>query len=154
MLDADIAPVKYITYNIDWTFVYDDYFVELEGNDYFPEMMIGRFTHQGNFRMRVMINKFIGYEKTPYVADPDWFRKGFACSNDEYISQIETKRITAQKMLINGNFISVDSMYNGYPCPGNVTNIVNMINAGRGWLNYRGEGWYTQWWCLKCKCIE
>jgi len=21
-----------------------------------------------------------------------------------------------------------------------------MINAGRGWLNYRGEGWYTYWW--------
>ncbi len=40
-----------------------------------------------------------------------------------------------------GNFISVDSMYNGYPCPGNVNDIKNMINEGRSILNYRGEGW-------------
>ncbi len=66
----------------------EDYFVELEGNDYFPEMMIGRFTNQGDYRMRVMINKFIDYERDPYIQDPDWFRKGLTCSNDAYISQI------------------------------------------------------------------
>lgn len=38
------APVKYWTGD-GWTFVNEDYFVELEGNDYFPEMMIGRFTN-------------------------------------------------------------------------------------------------------------
>jgi len=118
----------------------------LEGNDYFPEMMIGRFTNQGDYRMRVMINKFIGYEKDPYIADPDWFRKGLTCSNDAYISQIYTKRETAEKMMMNGNFISVDSMYNGYPCPGNVNDIKNMINEGRSFLNYRGEGWSSGWW--------
>ena len=142
--DAGVAPVKYITLD-GWTFVYDDYFVELIGNDFFPEMMIGRFTHQGNYRMKVMINKFIGYEKTPDISDPNWFRKALVCSNNAYASQIETKRFTAQELLVNGNFISVDSMYNGYPCPGNVNDIVNMINAGRGWLNYRGEGWYDNW---------
>lgn len=142
--DAGVAPVKYITLQ-GWTFVYDDYFVELTGNDYFPEMMIGRFTNQGALRMRVMINKFIGYEKTPFIDDPDWFRKGLVCANDEYQSQIDTKRSAAREMLQNGNFLSVDSMYNGYPCPGNVTTIVNMINAGLGFLNYRGEGWYSGW---------
>ncbi len=121
--DDGVAPVKYISY--DYTFVYENYFVELEGNDYFPEMMIGRFTNQGDYRMRVMINKFIDYEKTPYIEDPDWFRKGLTCSNDAYISQIYTKRFTASKMLEEGgNFISVDSMYNGYPCPGNVSDII------------------------------
>ena len=80
------------------------------------------------------------------MTDPNWFRRGLVCSNDAYESQIATKRFTAQKMLVSGNFISVDSMYNGTPCPGNVTDISNMINAGRGWLNYRGEGWFTQWW--------
>ena len=143
--DYGVAPVQYITAG-GYTFVYDDYFVELAGNDFFPEMMIGRFTHQTNIRLKVMMNKFIGYEKTPYVADPTWFKKALVCSNDAYQSQIETKRFTAQKMLVSGGFTSVDSMYNGSPCPGNVTTIMNMINAGRGFLNYRGEGWYTQWW--------
>ncbi len=143
--DDGVAPVKYISY--DFTFVYENYFVELEGGDYFPEMMIGRFTNQGDYRLRTMINKFIGYEKTPYIAEPDWFRKGLVCSNDAYISQIYTKRFTASKMLEeDGNFLSVDSMYNGYPCPGNVGDIINMINEGRSFLNYRGEGWSSGWW--------
>ena len=142
--DAGVAPVKYITLD-GWNFTYDDYFVELTGNDYFPEMMIGRFTNQGNLRMRVMINKFIGYEKNPYLTDPNWFKKALVCANNEYESQLDTKRYTAQELFVHGNFISVDSMFNGYPCPGNVTTIVNMINAGRGFLNYRGEGWYSGW---------
>ena len=142
--DAGVAPVKYITLD-GWTFTYDDYFVELAGNDFIPEMMIGRFTNQGNSRLNAMISKFIGYEKNPYITDPNWFRKGLVCSNDAYQSQIETKRFTAQEMLVNGNFISVDSMYNGDPCPGDVTTIVDMINEGRSFLNYRGEGWINGW---------
>ncbi|MDZ7624280.1 MAG: C25 family cysteine peptidase [Ignavibacteriaceae bacterium] len=131
---------------MDGHFAYDDYFVELTGNDYFPEMMIGRWTNQASAKLRNIRNKLMNYEKAPYLVDPDWFRKALVCSNDAYPSQADAKRFTAQKMLTSGNFISVDSMYNGYPCPGNVTTISNMINAGRGWLNYRGEGWFTQWW--------
>ncbi|MBE0571467.1 MAG: T9SS type A sorting domain-containing protein [Ignavibacteriaceae bacterium] len=143
--DNGVAPHQNITMD-GWTFAYDDYFVELTGNDYFPEMMIGRWTNQASAKLRNIRNKLMNYEKAPYLGDPDWFRKALVCSNDAYPSQADTKRFTAQKMLTSGNFISVDSMYNGYPCPGNVTTISNMINAGRGWINYRGEGWYTQWW--------
>jgi hypothetical protein len=142
--DAGIAPVKYVTY--DYTFVYDDYFVELEGTDFFPEMMIGRFTNQTDYRMQVMINKFLGYEKTPFIQNTTWFRKGLVCSNNAYPSQIDTKRFVARQLLDNGNFISVDSLYNGWPCPGGVSNVVSMINEGRGFLNYRGEGWSSGWW--------
>ena len=143
--DADVAPHQNISLD-GWTFPYDDYFVEITGNDYFPELMIGRFTNQANAKLRNIRNKLVNYEKTPYIADPTWFRKALVCSNDEYSSQIETKQFTKQKLLTSGNFISVDTLFNGTPCPGNVTTISNMINAGRGWLNYRGEGWYTYWW--------
>jgi hypothetical protein len=73
-------------------------------------------------------------------------KKGLVCANNAYASQRETKRFTATQMLGFGNFSSVDSMYNGYPCPGNVNDIINMINEGRSFLNYRGEGWSTGWW--------
>ncbi len=54
------APVKYWTGD-GWTFVNEDYFVELEGNDYFPEMMIGRFTNYNGreYILQVMVNKFL-----------------------------------------------------------------------------------------------
>jgi hypothetical protein len=142
--DANVAPHQDISLD-GWTFPYDDYFVEITGNDYFPELMIGRFTNQANAKLRNIRNKLVNYEKTPYIADPTWFRKALVCSNDEYSSQIETKQFTKQKLLTSGNFISVDTLFNGTPCPGNVSTISNMINAGRGWLNYRGEGWYTYW---------
>lgn len=143
--DAGVAPHQTITMD-GWTFPYDDYFVELVGNDYFPEMMIGRFTNQANPKLRGIRNKLINYEKIPYTADPNWFRKGLVCANDAYPSQRETKSFTRYEMLYRGNFISVDSLFDGYPCPGSNATISNMINSGRGWLNYRGEGWYTQWW--------
>jgi hypothetical protein len=147
--DKGVFPVKYISY--DYTFVYDDYFVEVDGNDFFPEMMIGRFTNQGDYRMRVMINKFKQYEETPYIDDPDWFMKGICCSNDAFASQIETKSYTRNLMLNEGGFISVDAMmsdsnFNQGNCSYDVNDVIIAINEGRSFLNYRGEGWTTGWW--------
>jgi hypothetical protein len=145
------APVKYVNYNYDWTFVNEDYFVELDGNDYFPEMMIGRFTNYngtsggGEYRLEVMVDKFLKYEKYPYTAEPEWFKKGTVCSNNYYQSQVYTKRFTAQHMLEYGHFTSVDTMMSDYQCTYNVSDIVTAINNGRSFLNYRGEGWSDGW---------
>lgn len=142
--DDGVAPVKYVFLQ-GWNFVNEDYFVELEGNDYFPELMIGRFTNQGALRLSYMAYKFMNYERTPYVQNTDWFKKALVCANNAYQSQRLTKRFVAQELLNYGNFLNVDSLYNGYPCPGSVSTIINMINGGRSFLNYRGEGWTTGW---------
>lgn len=147
--DYGYFPVKYVTY--DYTFVNEDYFVEIDGNDFFPEMMIGRFTNQSDYRMRVMINKFLKYERTPYTANTDWFKKGLCCSNNAYYSQVKTKRFTARVMMQDGGFISVDTLmsngnpYTGIGCTMGVSDIQNIITEGRSFLNYRGEGWTSGW---------
>jgi hypothetical protein len=144
--DDGYAPVKYISY--DWTFVNENYFVELEGNDFFAEMMIGRFTNQVDYRLQVMTNKFIGYEKEPYMDDLQWFKKATVCSNNAYQSQVETKRFTAQVLMENGNFFSVDTlMSDGYGsgCSMNLSDVIATIDEGRSFLNYRGEGWSSGW---------
>ncbi len=148
--DAGVAPTKSYTSQFDgYTFVNEDYFVEIDGDDFFPEMMIGRFTNQNTSTLQILINKFIGYEKTPYIQDNTWFKKALVCADSEYPSQRQTKRTTAQYMLNYGNFAKVDSMYDGYPCPGNVTSIINLINDGRSFLNYRGQGWDYGWWTVR-----
>jgi Peptidase family C25/Propeptide_C25 len=146
------APRKTITYNWggNWTFADEDWFVELEGNDYFPEMMIGRFTNHGTggeYRLQVMVNKFMSYEKPSPGIQGDWYKKAVVCSNNEYQSQIETKRFAAQEMTNYGGF-TVDTMMSQWPygCPYNLNNVIGAINEGRGFLNYRGEGWYYGWW--------
>jgi Peptidase family C25/Propeptide_C25/FlgD Ig-like domain len=147
---AGNAPVKYWTGD-GWTFVNEDYFVELEGNDYFPEMMIGRFTNYngatggGEYILEVMVDKFLKYEKHPYTANTDWYKKATVCSNNNYQSQVDTKRFAAQQMLVNGHFTSVDTMMSNWQCTYDENDIVAAINNGRSFLNYRGEGWYDGW---------
>jgi hypothetical protein len=148
--DDGIFPKKIVTYP-DYSFPNEDYFVEIDGPDYFPEMMIGRFTNEGDYRMQVMINKFMLYEKNPYTTNTDWFKKGTVCANNSYASQVETKRFTASLMLQSGGFTSVDTLmsdgdYWGLNCTVDLNDIINAINEGRSYLNYRGEGWYYGWY--------
>ncbi|MBM3435469.1 MAG: hypothetical protein FJY07_04525 [Bacteroidetes bacterium] len=75
--DNGVFPHKIVSY--DYSFPNDDFFVEIDGNDYFPEMMIGRFTNESDYQMQVMINKFVKYEKTPYTTSTTWFKKGICC---------------------------------------------------------------------------
>ncbi len=148
--DDGVFPKKIVTYP-DYSFPDEDYFVEIDGNDYFPDLFIGRWTNEGDYRMQVMINKFLLYEKTPYVDDPAWFKKGTVCSNNAYASQPETKRFTYHKMKDDGGFTQVDSLMSdgnswGGGCTVDLNDVTNAINNGRSYLNYRGEGWYEGWY--------
>jgi len=143
--DDGVFPKKIVNYP-DYSFPNEDFFVEIDGNDYFPELMIGRFTNQGDYRMQVMINKFMKYEKTPYIANTDWLKKGTCCSNNAYPSQVATKRFAAERMLQDGGFTSVDTMMSDPGCTYDLNDIVGAINNGRSYLNYRGEGWYYGWY--------
>jgi hypothetical protein len=87
----------------------------------------------------------LSYEKTPYVQNTAWFKKGIVCADSEYPSQRWTKTFAASEMVKFGNFTSVDSVWDGTPCTGNVTTIINSLNNGRSFLNYRGQGWSDGW---------
>jgi hypothetical protein len=147
--DDGVFPKKIVTYP-DYSFPNEDFFVEIDGNDFFPEMMIGRFTNQGDYRMQVMIHKFLLYEKTPNTVSTAWFKKGTVCSNNAYQSQIDTKRFAASEMRQYGGFTSVDTLmsdgdYWGGNCSVDLQDVLNAINDGRSYLNYRGEGWSSGW---------
>jgi hypothetical protein len=142
--DYGKVPRKQIQY--DYTFAYEDFFVELEGDDFFPEMMIGRFTHNTDYLLQVLVSKAIRYEQSPYVANQDWFRKAVVCSNNNYESQISTKRFAADLLKTAGGFTSVDTMMSKTPCLYSKTDVINAVNNGRSFLNYRGEGWSDGWW--------
>ncbi len=125
-------------------------FVMLDGDDFFPEMMVGRFTNQNDYKLKVMTNKVVNYEKEPYTDETAWFRKATCCSNNDYESQVETKRFTTNVMLVDGGFTSVDTMmsdgnFNGSGCTYNIFDVITAINDGRSFLNYRGEGWVYGW---------
>jgi hypothetical protein len=153
--DDGVFPVK--TYNATdgWSFAHENYFVEIDGNDFLPEMLIGRFTNQGNYRMRVMTSKFEKYIRDPYVAETAWYKKGLFSSNSAYQSQVNTIAWTREILLNDAGFTSVDPMmWNGSfdadgnwdgNCNYNVNDVITNLNEGRSVVNYRGEGWITGW---------
>ena len=71
LLDGDYGTTTNCVPRQEWsgwgyTFATEDWFVELAGNDYFPEMMIGRWTHHPNAgleRLQIMVDKYLQYEK-------------------------------------------------------------------------------------------
>ncbi|MFH1121524.1 MAG: C25 family cysteine peptidase [Bacteroidota bacterium] len=143
-------PKKIVTYP-DYSFPWEEYFVAVDGVDFIPEMMIGRFTNETDFTLQVMVNKFKLYEKMPYVTDPTWFKKGVCCSNNAYDSQVTTKRFTYNVMMNDGGFTSVDTLmsdgdyWTGQECTVDLEDVTSAINNGRSYLNYRGEGWSSGW---------
>ncbi|MHC1774571.1 MAG: C25 family cysteine peptidase [Lentimicrobium sp.] len=143
-------PKKIATYP-DYSFPWDEYFVTVDGLDFIPDIMAGRFTNETDYTLQVMVNKFKSYEKTPYVTDPLWFKKGVCCSNNAYVSQVTTKRFAANIMLNDGGFTSVDTLmsdgdpWSGQECTVDLEDVTSAINNGRSFLNYRGEGWDSGW---------
>jgi len=148
--DDGIFPKQMVTYS-EYTFPNEDYFVEIDGDDHFPELMIGRLTNENDYGLQIMLNKFMSYEKEPYTENTEWFKKGICCSNNRYESQVETKRFAASLMIEDGGFTSVDTlMSDGTPwggdCSMDLDDIIEAIEDGRSFLNYRGEGWSQGWY--------
>lgn len=142
--DYGQVPIKLVSY--DYTFANEDFFVEIDGNDHFPEAMIGRFTNQTDYTLQVLISKAMRYEQTPYRASTDWFKKAAVASNNAYESQIKVKRFARDVMMLDGGFTQVDTFYNSSPCGSSLSTLISTLNSGRSYLNYRGEGWSSGWW--------
>ncbi|MCK5075103.1 MAG: hypothetical protein KAR38_01950, partial [Calditrichia bacterium] len=146
--DDGIFPLKIVNY--DYSFPNESYFVELEGDDYLPEMMIGRISNENEYQLRVMVNKFQLYEETPYIEDTAWFKKATVCSNNDYESQVKTKRFTARVMREDGGFSQVDTLMSdgsyGGGCSMDLNDVMATLTEGRSFLNYRGEGWSSGWY--------
>ena len=114
----------------------------LEGSDYFADVQVGRLSIISTGQLAVIVNKIIGYEKFPYMGNPNWFKKGLMISHTNIISCKLTKQWVKAKMLENG-FVQVDTVwYSGSVSTGM---IASSANAGVAWLNYRGYNTWGGW---------
>jgi hypothetical protein len=147
--DAEEFPYKIAVYS-DYSFPDEDYFVKVAGDDFIPDMFIGRISVQTSTTLDVILDKFLNYEQNPYMEDNDWFTSGICCSNNAYESQVTTKEFTAEIMRNDGNFTLVNEyMSDGdwdHECTYGLVDVIQALNEGRSFLNYRGEGWTTGWY--------
>ena len=115
------------------------------GNDYYPDIIIGRFSAETGAHVETMVNRTISYEMNP---DPsaDWYKKGsgFASNqgpgddgedDDEHMDVI-------RELLLNYTYIEVDQIYDP---SGTVAEGEAAINEGRSIINYTGHGSSSSW---------
>jgi len=127
----------------------DTYYVQLAGDDFYPEALIGRFS--GSVEdVAVMVDRTLEYETAPL--EGNWITRAAGIGSDEgdgYGDDGEAdwqhNRNIANKLLGYG-YSHVHELYDGshggYDAEGNVESymISDAVNGGIGLLNYTGHG--------------
>ena len=113
----------------------DHPYSQLEGNDLFPEVLIGRISFGSTTELATIVNKTIQYETNPYMGE-NWFTRACMVGDPSIsgISCVITNEVARQYLEVNGNYNDVRTVYSGsFP-----TQMVNNLNDGLTFFNYRG----------------
>ena len=115
----------------------------LEGDDSFPELMVGRLSVDSITELLAFSAKIVAYERSPHMTNTDWFQRGLMISTVWGAASAQaTKEWVADKLLENG----FEHIYTAYhPNQSSTADIANPINQGVGFVNYRGYGMYNGW---------
>ena len=115
------------------------------GSDYYPEIIIGRFSAENTSHVETMINRTIEYEMDP---DPtaDWYKKGSGFASDEGPGddgEIDYEHLdNIRDDLLGFTYIEVDQIYDP---SGTVEDGEAALNEGRSIVNYTGHGSNGSW---------
>jgi len=129
----------------------DHYYTLLEGDDYFPEMIVGRFSFNDVSEFLTMSNKTISYEsaKRPLMMDTTWMQKAllvagnFAEGNLTPSTPISMTQWLKGKLL-NYGYTQVDTVFFPPSYPG-TSSIQSSISRGVQYVSYRGWGDANGW---------
>lgn len=123
----------------------------IEGDDYYPEIFIGRFSGNSISEIETQIQRSIQYDKYPTISS-DWANKATLVASDEndgglydfeHMQNIKT-------LLLNTSYSDVDELYDGSrggnDAPNNPTSAMlqESLNTGRGLFMYLGHAQNNQ----------
>ena len=121
----------------------------LEGDDYFPEMLAGRFSIDSMIELITMMNKVITYEKNPYMQDPSWLTRALLIAgNYSTTPPIPSTPVMVTQWLrdkmYDYGYTHIDEIY--YPPVQDASSQASAsINNGVGFISYRGWGDANGW---------
>lgn len=128
----------------------DHYYTLLEGDDYFPEMLVGRFSISDVAQFITITNKTIYYEKTHMSNTNNWMNRALVVAGNyaegtlRPTTPVLMSRWLRNKMLDFG-YAQVDTVYYIPPSNPGTQNIIASINQGVQFINYRGWGDANGW---------
>ena len=115
------------------------------GSDYYPEIIIGRFSAEDTSHVETMINRTIEYEMDP---DPtaDWYKKGSGFASDQGPGddgELDYEHLdNIRDDLLGFTYVEVDQIYDP---SGTVEDGEVALNEGRSIVNYTGHGSNGSW---------
>jgi len=127
----------------------DNFYTMLTGDDYFPEMIPGRFSFNDLSEYQTIANKTIYYEKNPYMTSTAWMSKALVVAGNyaegslQPVTPINTSRWLREKLLAKG-YTQVDTVFSPPTYPGSSA-IQTSLNAGVQFVSYRGWGDANGW---------
>lgn len=110
--------------------------------DVFPDAFIGRWVANTPSEVVTIANRSIFHERDVIEFDSQRFTHAAVAADYTEETQAVTKRHCREMLLRNG-FTRVDTLWDE-PSPG-PQNLVNWINEGVTFVNYRGSGWSFGW---------
>jgi hypothetical protein len=126
----------------DW----DNYYGQLEGGDVLVDVHVGRFPADNVTECGLFVAKTLGYKRTPYMSDTDWFRSGCLIVREDYDSgdaiYFEDTWF-AYGLMDRDGFAQIDTLFrrNG----SDRDDVHAAVTDGRVLVNYRGQG-VSNWW--------
>ncbi len=124
----------------------DHPYAELEGTDYFPDVMLGRMSVDSATEAIVAALKVLSYERDCDAGNDDWYVKALMSAGNYGGTHITSPRQTTlrvREMLFRAGYAQVDTVF--YKPVTSPEPIKASINAGVSFVNYRGwgnaEGW-------------
>ena len=116
------------------------------GTDYYPDLIIGRFSANSSSAVTVQVNKTINYEQNS-IAGADWYENatGIASSQgpgDDNELDYEHINVIYNNKLDPFTYNQLNPIYDP---SANASMVANALNAGTGIINYCGHGSTTSW---------
>jgi len=126
-------------------YVWDYPYSLLAGNDYYPEVSIGRLPAENSGEAIAILNKILWYEKQPSTIHDEWLSSGLlvAGSSSSGLSTVLVNR-QIKTELLQHEYTRIDTFW--YWMGGSaVTAMSSGLNSGVAYFNYRGylgmSGW-------------
>jgi hypothetical protein len=129
----------------------DNFYTMLIGDDYFPEMLSGRFSFGDLIEYGSMANKTIMYEKSPssFMGNTNWMQRGLVVAGNyaegglRPVTPVLMSKWLREKMLSKG-YAQVDTVFFPPTLTG-ASAIQASLNLGVQYVSYRGWGAADGW---------
>jgi len=136
----NFIPFPYVSATVS-----DNYYTNMDG-DLFNEILSGRLTVHNTTEAQTVVNKILLYERTPDLIDSLWMINACLIVNEDGYgndSVYWNDMRQAKGLMLSHGYHTIDTLSNAYN--NNANDVIQSVNAGRGFVLYRGQG-VGNWW--------